>query len=77
MTVEVVGVLATSKRMGMRSARSRMWVTMATIRPGVPSYSIAVAVTSRVWGSSVPKPSSRNSESSPGHLRGPSPRGCR
>ena len=65
-TVEVVGDLVTSKRRGIRSASSRMWVTMATMRPDAPSSSIAAAVTSRVSGSSVPNPSSRNSESNPG-----------
>ena len=65
MTVEVVGDLVTSKRRGIRSASSRMWVTMATMRPDAPSSSIAAAVTSRVSGSSVPNPSSRNREANP------------
>ena len=47
----------------MRSASSRMWVTMATIRPVEPSSSMAAATTSSVPGSSEPKPSSRKIDS--------------
>ena len=49
----------TSKRTGTRSARSRTWVTMPTMRASPPSVSSVLATVSSLSGSSVPKPSSR------------------
>ena len=67
--------LVTSKRTGMRSASSRMWVTTATIRPVEPSSSMAAATTSSVAGSSEPKPSSRKIDSIAGDPSDDSSRG--
>src|SRR6185437_14043990 len=47
-TAEEAGPLVTSKRTGTRSASSRTWVTMPTMRPPAPRFSMADATTSSV-----------------------------